>query len=189
VLASHRLNKASSRSHCLYTITVERAFDNKTITSKLVLVDLAGSERISQTGYTSNQTLKEAIKINRSLMVLRNCIDILAAGKATSHIPYRDSALTKLLKSSLGGNSLTLLVACIVPSDKYSFENTSTLKYAARASKVYNSPAINEDPRDATIKKLKRQIWVLKEQLARVKLVVKNSMGLSAYTKSPSPCT
>jgi len=187
VLASHQLNKASSRSHCLYTLTVERVFNNKTITSRLVLVDLAGSERMTHTGYEKAQTFKEAVKINRSLMVLRNCVDILAAGKSRVHVPYRDSTLTKLLQTSLGGNSLTLLVACVVPSDKYCSENANTLRYAARASKVYNSPAINEDPRETLIRKMKKQITVLKTQLARVKLVVSNSTGLAAYTKSPSP--
>jgi len=187
VLASHQLNKASSRSHCLYTLTVERIFDNKTITSRLVLVDLAGSERMSQTGYDKELTFKEAVKINRSLMVLRNCVDILAAGKTAVHVPYRDSTLTKLLKSSLGGNSLTLLVACVVPSDKYCTENANTLRYASRASKVYNTPAINEDPRDTLIRKLKKEVTSLKTQLARVKLVVRDSVGLAAYTKSPSP--
>jgi len=187
VLASHQLNKASSRSHCLYTLTVERVFNNKTITSRLVLVDLAGSERMNHTGYDKDLTFKEAVKINRSLMVLRNCVDILAAGKASLHVPYRDSTLTKLLKSSLGGNSLTLLVACVVPSDRYCSENANTLRYAARASKVYNTPAINEDPRDSLIRKLKKEVIALKTQLARVKLVVRDSVGLGAYTKSPSP--
>jgi len=187
VLASHQLNKASSRSHCLYTLTVERVVNNTTIISKLVLVDLAGSERMSHTGYDKELTFKEAVKINRSLMVLRNCVDILAAGKTTLHVPYRDSTLTKLLKSSLGGNSLTLLVACVVPSDKYCTENANTLRYAAKASKVYNSPAINEDPRDTLIRKLKTEIKSLKTQLARVKLVVRDNVGLGAYTESPSP--
>lgn len=108
--------------------------------SKLQLVDLAGSERISLTG-TKGLAAKESIDINKSLFVLRKVIMGLSDAnrghsKDKSHIPYRDSKLTSLLKQSIGGNSYCLMIACIAPSDRFYEENVSTLNYATRASYI-----------------------------------------------------
>jgi Kinesin motor domain len=106
------------------------------------LVDLAGSERSSQTGNTG-LAAKEAIDINKSLFTLRQVITSLAEGSknkksVAAHIPYRDSKLTSLLKQSLGGNSYSLMIACLSPSDTYAEENVSTLNYATKASHIQN---------------------------------------------------
>ena len=122
VVASHNLNHASSRSHAIFTVTLESVdpenIDNVVI-SKLQLVDLAGSERVGQTGNTG-LTAKEGIDINKSLFVLRKVIMGLSEKKTSKEnvfIPYRDSKLTSLLKQSLGGNSYCLMIACVTPSD------------------------------------------------------------------------
>ena len=124
--------------------------------SKLQLVDLAGSEKQALTGTTGVQA-KESIDINKSLLVLRKVITALTDQKQgggsgsnenkMSFVPYRESKLTCLLKQSLGGNSYTLMVACLSPSDRYLEENLSTLNYAARASLISNVPTKNIDPR------------------------------------------
>lgn len=106
------VNFASSRSHTIFTITIEsndkRVEGGKFTRGKLHLVDLAGSERQSKT-HASGIRLKEATKINQSLSVLGNVISALVDGKS-NHIPYRNSKLTRLLQDSLGGNSKTVMV-------------------------------------------------------------------------------
>lgn len=100
------------------------------------MVDLAGSEKQSLTGTTGIHA-KESIDINKSLLVLRKVITALTENKTQrdhSFIPYRESKLTQLLKQSLGGNSYTVMVACLAPSDRFIEENISTLNYAARAN-------------------------------------------------------
>jgi len=130
---------------------------------KLNLVDLAGSERSSKTGATG-ETLKEGILINKSLMTLGNVITALCDSKS-KHIPYRDSNLTRLLQDSLGGNTKTVMVAALSPAN-YNFEETmSTLRYANRAKQIKNKPKVNEDPKDALLKKYEDEIKQLKEVL------------------------
>ena len=125
--------------------------------SRLQLVDLAGSEKQGLTG-THGQQAKESMEINKSLLVLRKVITALTEQQTKSEkgfIPYRESKLTCLLKSSLGGNSYTLMVslffnykiACLSPSDRYLDENISTLKYASKASQISNIPVKNVDPK------------------------------------------
>jgi kinesin family protein 3/17 len=144
------MNARSSRSHSIFTITVEASEkdangEDHIRVGKLHLVDLAGSERQSKTGATGDR-LKEATKINLSLSALGNVISTLVDGKS-SHIPYRDSKLTRLLQDSLGGNSNTLMLATISPAS-YNFDETlSTLRYANRAKNIKNKPKINEDPK------------------------------------------
>ena len=95
--------------------------------------------------------MKEATQINLSLSALGNVINALVEGK-TNHIPYRDSKLTRLLQDSLGGNTKTVMIACISPAD-YNFEETvTTLRYASRAKNIKNKPRINMDPKDALLK-------------------------------------
>ena len=166
------MNADSSRSHSIFTITVEcsqrRAGDppdaEPHITvGKLNLVDLAGSERQAKTGSTGDR-LKEATKINLSLSALGNVISALVDGKS-SHIPYRDSKLTRLLQDSLGGNTKTVMIANLGPAD-YNFDETmSTLRYANRAKNIKNKPKINEDPKDAMLREFQEEIARLKAQL------------------------
>lgn len=162
------MNQESSRSHCIFTVYVEIGENmddekNKKIKAgKLNLVDLAGSERQSKTGATGVR-LDEAKKINLSLTALSNVINALVEGKA--HIPYRDSKLTRLLQDSLGGNTKTVMVAAVSPSNDSFEETISTLRYAARANSIKNAPKVNEDPKDALLRQYEEQIKKLKEQL------------------------
>jgi kinesin family protein 3/17 len=127
------------------------------------MVDLAGSERQAKTGSTGDR-LKEATKINLSLSALGNVISALVDGKS-SHIPYRDSKLTRLLQDSLGGNTKTVMIANLGPAD-YNFDETmSTLRYANRAKNIKNKPTINEDPKDAMLREFQEEIARLKAQL------------------------
>lgn len=162
------MNAHSSRSHSLFSITVERSelgADNKQHirVGKLNMVDLAGSERIAKTGATGDR-LKEATKINLSLSTLCHVISSLTDPKAT-YIPYRDSKLTRLLQDSLGGNTKTVMIANVGPAD-YNFDETlNTLRYASRAKNIQNKPRINEDPKDALLREYQDEITKLREQL------------------------
>jgi kinesin family protein 3/17 len=130
---------------------------------KLNMVDLAGSERQSKTGAEGTR-LKEATKINLSLSALGNVISALVDGKS-SHIPYRDSKLTRLLQDSLGGNSKTVMVATIGPASYNIDETLTTLRYANRAKNIKNKPKINEDPKDALLRTFQEEINRLKQSL------------------------
>lgn len=162
------MNQESSRSHCIFTVYVEigeNMEDNKNKkikAGKLNLVDLAGSERQKKTGATGSR-LEEAKKINLSLTALSNVINALAEGK--SHVPYRDSKLTRLLQDSLGGNTKTVMIAAVSPSSFNFDETLGTLRYAARANSIKNIPKVNEDPKDALLRQYEEQIKKLKEQL------------------------
>ncbi|XP_074074331.1 kinesin-like protein KIF17 isoform X2 [Macrotis lagotis] len=164
------MNKDSSRSHSIFTIKIEiYAVDERgkdhLRAGKLNLVDLAGSERQSKTGATGER-LKEATKINLSLSALGNVISALVDGRC-KHIPYRDSKLTRLLQDSLGGNTKTLMVACLSPADNNYDETLSTLRYANRAKNIKNKPRINEDPKDALLREYQEEIKKLKAILAQ----------------------
>ncbi|KAI8801655.1 P-loop containing nucleoside triphosphate hydrolase protein [Cladochytrium replicatum] len=161
------MNENSSRSHSIFSITIECAEtvngEEHYFGGKLHLVDLAGSERQSKTG-ASGDRLKEATKINLSLSALGNCISALVDGKS-SHIPYRDSKLTRLLQDSLGGNAKTLMIATMSPAS-YNFDETlGTLRYANRAKNIKNKPKINEDPKDALLRQYQEEIELLRKQL------------------------
>ncbi|KAJ2939541.1 hypothetical protein O0L34_g6372 [Tuta absoluta] len=162
------MNTESSRSHAIFSITVEsskRGVDGKTHVKmgKLHLVDLAGSERQSKTQATGTR-LKEATKINQSLSVLGNVISALVDGKST-HIPYRNSKLTRLLQDSLGGNSKTVMIATIGPADTNYVETISTLRYANRAKNIENKTHVNSEPGDALLTRFQQEIDQLKKQL------------------------
>jgi hypothetical protein len=164
------MNEHSSRSHAIFMITVECSQPDITgedhiRVGRLNLVDLAGSERQSKTG-AQGERFKEATKINLSLSALGNVISALVDGKS-SHIPYRDSKLTRLLQDSLGGNSKTVMVANIGPAS-YNFEETlSTLRYANRAKNIKNKPRINEDPKEAMLRQFQDEIARLKSILEK----------------------
>ncbi|XP_077971105.1 osmotic avoidance abnormal protein 3-like isoform X4 [Styela clava] len=163
------MNADSSRSHSIFSIYLEACDTgidggDHIRAGKLNLVDLAGSERQSKTGATGER-LREATKINLSLSALGNVISALVDGKS-KHIPYRDSKLTRLLQDSLGGNTKTLMVACLSPADNNYEETLSTLRYANRAKNIKNKPRINEDPKDALLREYQEEIKKLRGLLA-----------------------
>uniref|UniRef100_A0A3Q2TG52 Kinesin-like protein n=1 Tax=Fundulus heteroclitus TaxID=8078 RepID=A0A3Q2TG52_FUNHE len=162
------MNEHSSRSHALFLITVECSQPGpdgrKHIrVGRLNLVDLAGSERQAKTGVQGDR-LKEAAKINLSLSALGNVISALADGRS-SHVPYRDSKLTRLLQDSLGGNAKTVMVATLGPAPQHYDETLTTLRYANRAKNIQNQPRVNEDPKDALLREFQKEIARLRAQL------------------------
>lgn len=177
------MNEHSSRSHSVFTITVESSeVDDEgeahIKVGKLNIVDLAGSERQSKTGATGDR-LKEATKINLSLSTLCHVISSLTDAKCT-YIPYRDSRLTRILQDSLGGNTKTVMIAAMGPADYNVEESLSTLRYASRAKQIQNKPRINEDPKDAMIREFHDEITRLRQQLGEM-------MGNSTGTPGANP--
>uniref|UniRef100_A0AAA9T234 Kinesin-like protein 6 n=1 Tax=Bos taurus TaxID=9913 RepID=A0AAA9T234_BOVIN len=139
--ASTNMNASSSRSHMVITIQFKQVFPDRGLTkqSSINLVDLAGSERQKSSG-SEGDRLREGSRVNLSLTNLGNVISALAdaaMGKKVLHVPYRDSVLTKLLQSALGGNSRTTLIAAISPADICYEETLSTLRYAERYDYEY----------------------------------------------------
>lgn len=162
------MNEQSSRSHAIFTITIECSeiiADGKQLLTqgKLSFVDLAGSERQSKTNVVGEQ-MKEATKINLSLSTLGNVISALADAKST-HVPYRNSKLTRILQDSLGGNSKTCMIANIGPAAYNYAETISTLRYASHAKRIQNMARINEDPKDALLRRFQNEIQLLKKRL------------------------
>lgn len=166
-VAATAMNEQSSRSHAIFTITVEatKKDEMRTVTtSKFHLVDLAGSERSKKTLATGDR-FKEGVKINQGLLALGNVISALGSGQGSGFVRYRDSKLTRLLQDSLGGNSITLMIACVSPADYNVAETLSTLRYADRARKIKNKPIVNQDPHAAEINHLKSIIQKLRVEL------------------------
>ncbi len=168
-LAEHKLNKTSTRSHCIYTLLLEIRSrvesSEKVVFSKINLVDLAGSERTKKTGSEGKQ-LREAQFINKSLSFLEQVVVALSE-KMRTHIPYRQSKLTNILKDSIGGNCKTVMVANIWPESKHLEETISTLKFASRMMKVSNKAQVNIQLDPAILlKKQEREIRDLKLELA-----------------------
>uniref|UniRef100_W5KDA7 Kinesin family member 21A n=1 Tax=Astyanax mexicanus TaxID=7994 RepID=W5KDA7_ASTMX len=183
--ASTQMNVQSSRSHAIFTIHLCQvrvcASDNnnetdnrlangssemnefETLTAKFHFVDLAGSERLKRTGATGDRA-KEGISINCGLLALGNVISALGdKSKRSTHVPYRDSKLTRLLQDSLGGNSQTMMIACISPSDRDFMETLNTLKYANRARNIKNKVVVNQD-------RASQQISALRTEIARLQM-------------------
>ena len=160
--AMHKLNRKSNRSHSLFTIYLQQRLrsgvSERVVHSKLHLIDLAGSERLKKTlgnadGLTGEDvTRKESMQINQSLTYLEQCVVALA--RKSSHIPYRQSKLTNILKDCLGANCNTLMLACIWGESTHLEETVSTLRLAARMMHVVNETVTVEtvDP-SALIKK------------------------------------
>ncbi|GFX63253.1 kinesin-like protein KIF11 [Trichonephila clavipes] len=138
------LNKMSSRSHTVFTVTVSMKEKyttmEKTKTGKLNLVDLAGSENIGRSGAIERRA-REAGNINQSLLALGRVITALCENAI--HVPYRESKLTRLLRDSLGGQTKTAVIATISPSAFHLDETLNTLEYALRAKNITNKPEIN----------------------------------------------
>ncbi|KAI4065361.1 kinesin family member 21A [Homo sapiens] len=190
--ASTQMNVQSSRSHAIFTIHVcqtrvcpqidaDNATDNKiisesaqmnefeTLTAKFHFVDLAGSERLKRTGATGERA-KEGISINCGLLALGNVISALGdKSKRATHVPYRDSKLTRLLQDSLGGNSQTIMIACVSPSDRDFMETLNTLKYANRARNIKNKVMVNQDRASQQINALRSEITRLQMELMEYK--------------------
>uniref|UniRef100_A0A0P6J461 Kinesin-like protein n=1 Tax=Heterocephalus glaber TaxID=10181 RepID=A0A0P6J461_HETGA len=169
IIASHTLNKNSSRSHCIFTIYVEAhsrtLSDEKYITSKINLVDLAGSERLGKSG-SEGHVLKEATYINKSLSFLEQAIIALGDQKR-DHIPFRQCKLTHALKDSLGGNCNMVLITNIYGEAAQLEETLSSLRFASRMKLVTTEPAINEKyDAERMVKNLEKELSLLKQELA-----------------------
>ncbi|XP_072859627.2 kinesin-like protein KIF15 isoform X1 [Pogona vitticeps] len=173
-VASTSMNRESSRSHAVFTITVESMEKNNEVmnirSSQLNLVDLAGSERQKDT-HTEGVRLKEAGNINRSLSCLCQVITALVdlGNGKQRHVCYRDSKLTFLLRDSLGGNAKTCVIANVHPGSRCFGETLSTLNFAQRAKLIKNKAVINEDTQ-GNVKQLQAEVKKLKEQLALLAL-------------------
>ncbi|XVE95183.1 hypothetical protein REPUB_Repub02eG0074500 [Reevesia pubescens] len=176
---STNMNSQSSRSHAIFTITMEQKkiascpngvnddIGDDILCAKLHLVDLAGSERAKRTG-ADGMRFKEGIHINKGLLALGNVISALGDEKKRKeggHVPYRDSKLTRLLQDSLGGNSKTVMIACVSPADTNAEETLNTLKYANRARNIQNKAVINRDPMTAQLQRMRSQIEQLQAEL------------------------
>jgi kinesin family protein 5 len=164
VVGCTNMNQQSSRSHSLFSLTVSQTNSRDFIakTGKLYLVDLAGSEKVAKTS-SCGIRLEEAKNINKSLTMLGLVINSLTDGKST-HIPYRDSKLTRVLQDSLGGNSKTSLIITCSPSVFNEAETISTLRFGIRAKCIKNKPKVN---RDFTIAELKIMLGKCREELSK----------------------
>lgn len=153
-VAATNMNQESSRSHSIFVITVtqKNVETGSAKSGQLFLVDLAGSEKVGKTG-ASGQTLEEAKKINKSLSALGMVINALTDGKS-SHVPYRDSKLTRILQESLGGNSRTTLIINCSPSSYNDAETLSTLRFGTRAKSIKNKAKVNAELSPAELKAL-----------------------------------
>ncbi|WIA21070.1 hypothetical protein OEZ85_005390 [Tetradesmus obliquus] len=154
-VAATCMNEASSRSHCIVTVTVEKCcLDGSVLVGKLKMVDLAGSERQDKT-QAAGQTLVEGSQINKSLSALANVICALtdtggsdgaedgSSSHPAKHVPYRDSKLTRILQDSLGGTSRTMLIICCSPCAENGPETLSSLRFGTRARGIKNKVAVN----------------------------------------------
>ena len=152
--AATNMNQESSRSHSIFVITItqKNVETGSAKSGQLFLVDLAGSEKVGKTG-ASGQTLEEAKKINKSLSALGMVINSLTDGRST-HIPYRDSKLTRILQESLGGNSRTTLIINCSPSSYNDQETLSTLRFGVRAKAIKNKAKINAELSPLELKQL-----------------------------------
>jgi Kinesin-like protein len=171
--ASTKMNDVSSRSHAVFIIIVEHMSHDEESNGareirvgKLNLVDLAGSERVRVTGATGKR-LEECKKINQSLSALGNVISALTDQKQPkTHIPYRDSKITRLLEDSLGGNCITTMMAMVSPALEAFNESLSSLKFANRAKNIRNEPVINEDvDQKALLRKYEAELKRLRTEL------------------------
>ncbi|KAI0219309.1 hypothetical protein LSAT2_029120 [Lamellibrachia satsuma] len=190
---STQMNEYSSRSHAVFTFFIEqkwsdsdnndavererRASDSSEILedgeivhymcAKFHFVDLAGSERAHKTGNVGDR-FKESVYINGGLLALGNVISALGDIKRkATHIPYRDSKITRLLKDSLGGNAKTVMICCISPASSNFDETLNALKYANRAKNIKNKPIVNRDPQSVRFEEMQSEINALREELQR----------------------
>jgi len=208
-----KMNVHSSRSHAIFTVNLERRIVSEDEVdgeasgaagigdvdalvevrhSKVHFVDLAGSERQKKTKATGTR-MKEGIAINKGLLALGNVISALGdeqKRKRTTHVPYRDSKLTRLLQDALGGNSRTAMIACISPVGTSLEESLNTLRYANRAKNIKNKAKVNVDPKAGIIAALKAEIAQLRLQLAvqpPISVPTSDSQGSPSASHDASP--
>ncbi|CAD6592369.1 MAG: Kinesin heavy chain [Alectoria sarmentosa] len=172
--AATNMNQESSRSHSIFVITItqKNVETGSAKSGQLFLVDLAGSEKVGKTG-ASGQTLEEAKKINKSLSALGMVINSLTDGKST-HIPYRDSKLTRILQESLGGNSRTTLIINCSPSSYNDQETLGTLRFGVRAKAIKNKAKINAELSPLELKQLLKKA---QNQVTTFEVYVSNLEG------------
>ncbi|XP_055572068.1 kinesin-like protein KIF7 isoform X1 [Falco cherrug] len=200
--ATH-VNRQSSRSHTIFTVTMEQRrgagrlplhhhpssvpASGQVLVSKFHFVDLAGSERIVKTGNTGER-LKESIQINSGLLALGNVISALGdPRRKSSHIPYRDSKITRILKDSLGGNAQTVMIACVSPSSSDFDESLNTLNYANRAQNIQNKAVVNCRKETEHVEELHLQIKKLQKALEQRHRSETRIINRSATTKRCVP--
>ena len=171
---ANAVNAESSRSHAVLTVYLDRG--------KVTFVDLAGSERLKRGG-GDDESSRETSLINKSLFALGKVISTLADGPndakaSTAHVPYRDSKLTKLMMDSLGGQSLTLMIACCSSEERHARETVRTLQYAARVASIvldvdhgvrYHAPAVDDADAHRTVDELRADNRALRRRLAALR--------------------
>lgn len=201
---STQMNEQSSRSHSVFTVNIGQKWSENdvmaekrkqsestesldedithTMFGKFHFVDLAGSERAHRTGNVGDR-FKESVHINSGLLALGNVISALGdPKKKATHIPYRESKITRLLKDSLGGNAKTLMICCISPSSANLDESHNALKYANRARNIKNTPVVNRDVQSIRFEEMQTEIKALREELVRQRTsMLSNGCGDSVY--------
>lgn len=194
------MNEQSSRSHAIFSLILHQrdVASGQCRMAKFHLVDLAGSERAKRTGAVAGR-FKESVSINQGLLALGNVISALgdekrrnAATTATTgngnggvHVPYRDSKLTRMLQDSLGGNSKTLMIACVSPATVNFEETLNTLKYANRAKNIRNRPIVNEQA-ESSAKQSEDEIARMKEEIASLQTKLQQTNSTPAVSRPVS---
>lgn len=179
MMAATGANQLSSRSHAILWITLEqrdqtRSIRDEIVTSKLALIDLAGSERAASTENRGIRLL-EGANINRSLLALGNCINLLSdVSKSGKFVPYRDSKLTRLLKDSLTGKTKSLMIACVSPAWSCYEETVHTLKYAERAKRIRVKVVRNVREVEAHVAEYREIIAGLREEIEVLREKLRN---------------
>ncbi|XP_071851636.1 kinesin-like protein KIF27 isoform X2 [Apostichopus japonicus] len=189
------MNEHSSRSHSIFSMALEQRWSVRkdeddsqeeedddeddsldedsgmqVLSAKFHFVDLAGSERAHKTG-NAGERFKESVYINSGLLSLGNVISALGDPKRkATHIPYRDSKITRMLKDSLGGNAKTCMITCISPSSVNFDETLNSLKYSNRARNIRNKPTVNHDRQSSRIAAMQTEIQALRDELQRHQL-------------------
>uniref|UniRef100_A0A182N2Q1 Kinesin-like protein n=1 Tax=Anopheles dirus TaxID=7168 RepID=A0A182N2Q1_9DIPT len=202
--ASTRMNKESNRSHTIFTLIIrsrrmreETPTGEQVLISKLHFVDLAGSERAKKSR-ASGDRFRESIQINKGLLALGNVISALASSSGTSQsksarstfVSYRDSKLTRLLQNSLGGNSITLMLACVSPADYNIEETISTLRYADRALAIRNKPSktpsaqLSQSSSAAEVERLAKTVCQLRTENDQLRRRIATDLKLTTVGKN-----
>ena len=172
--ASTDMNDTSSRSHAVFIVYLTQHIGGARRTSQIKLVDLAGSENINKSGATGQRQV-EAVSINKALSTLRRVLDALTKQSkedkskkkgGRTHIPFRDSALTKLLADSMGGNCRTTMIAAVGPASYNYAESKNTLTWACKARKIKCQAVKNENNHKDKVKSLKSEVEELRAKLA-----------------------